>query len=64
MNKSIKKVLKATGFAAVGTVVFFSLDKIINFRSLVPEMQFVVYGFLFFGLIVFINKLNNILNED
>ena len=64
MNKSIKKVLKATGLAAVGTLVFFSLDKIINFRSLVPELQFIVYGFIFFGLIVFFNKLTDILNED
>jgi len=64
MNKSIKKVLKAAGFATFGTIVFFSLDKIINFRSLVPELQFVVYGFILFGLIAFFNKLNNILNED
>jgi hypothetical protein len=64
MGKSITKVLKATALAVIGTIVFFSIDKIINIKSLIPELQFVVYGFIFFGIIVFFNQLHKILNED
>jgi hypothetical protein len=64
MGKSITKVLKATGFAVLGTLAFFSLDKFINFKAMVPELQFVVYGFMLFGIIVFVNQLHKILNQD
>lgn len=64
MNKSIKKVLKATGLVTLGTIAFFSFDKLINIKSLIPELQFVIYGFLFFGVIVFFNTLHEILNND
>lgn len=64
MGKSITKVLKATGLAVLGTIVFFSIDKIIDFKAMVPELQLIVYSVVVFGIIVFVNQLHKILNQD
>jgi hypothetical protein len=64
MGKSITKVLKATSLTVLGTLAFFSLDKFIDFKAMVPELQLIVYSVVVFGIIVFVNQLHKILNQD
>jgi hypothetical protein len=64
MGKSITKVLKATSLAVLGTLAFFSFDKFIDFKAMVPELQLIVYSVVVFGIIVFVNQLHKILNQD